>query len=363
MIDNAESKGGSDRQMLSARLRRNRVPINGSRFWRQVCAIVLTVAAPGVISPVFAGEAWELRRPGVTVIVEGDRALADRTLTRVLLAQYTARLVLGWPKDFQPRPVLAVAITDALTRKIFVRPDISGSTFVSASARSGGVLATPALMVISAPLKAIKGHELDTLQYLYGTSLLLEAPTAQWPECARLGFGMIFASAQYTLRSHLFIDGHMVLAAGEWQDLIRPTSEPLDPARFLADDTGRNDELLRDRRGYSCFLFAQMYATGTAELRSAIAEVYAAVGRGAPLEASIPAGLGGTLPEFAKRFHDFGEYHWNRWHELDIVADFSLPDPLATDATAVEPVRLEAILNQLCVKFESCRSASTHAPP
>jgi hypothetical protein len=310
-----------------------------------LCALIVAVQALVTMSPVQAEEAWELRRPGATVVVEGDRALAERTMKRVLLIQETARLVLGRPKDFQPRPVIVFAIGERLTRRVFSSPEAPAGAAIPDRVQRGQMLSTPTVAAIAVPLKNVRGHELDTLQYAYGSMLMREAPTATWPECAQLGFGIMFTAAAYTLPSHLYIGTTMVSPL-----------PPLDPKRFLLAESGDEDQLLRDRRAYSCYLLAHMYAIGSPEVRASIADLYASVGAGAALDTSIPAGLGGTLEQFAGRFHDFAEFRFFHARDLDVTSDLPLPTPLADDASAIEPVRMEALLNQLCGKLGSCRA-------
>jgi hypothetical protein len=324
-----------------------RLHVNASWFARRAAAALLGALALSLAMPAAAGEGWELRRPGITLVVEGDRADADRALARVLLIQDTARLLLGWPTDFKPRPALVFVISEDLTRRVFVAADVPLAALVMARALRGQMLGTPALVATSVPLKPERGHELERLQDIYGGALLGEAPTAAWPECARQGFGMLLNSAEYTTPGHLFIGGQKVAAV----------ASPLEPARAFAPPLDSDTQVVRERRDYACYLLAQRYATGDATLRAAIARLYTNVGAGNSLEAAIPAALGGTLAKFTAQMSDAAEYHADKGHELDIAMDFALPQPLADEATALDAAHLEALVNQFCGKLGSCKAS------
>ena len=299
-----------------------------------------------------AAESWELRRPNVTVIVEGDRTLADRVLQRILLLQATVRQLVSWPGDFQPRSVSVFVPTEALAREVFGRPDGGDPTALEARVLRGQMLNTGALTVIAVPIRADNGHELDALQRLYGYALLAEAPTVAWPDCARTGLANMVAAAEFKGTTHLKIPALHI--AG---------TPPLDPDRFLSVGADEVDPALRERRAFSCYLLDQMYVTGPKEQREAIAQLYTALGTGARLGTAITAPLGGSLAAFTMRFRDFAKGDPFRGHELDIVAELPAPDARVASAAPVEAPRLHGMLEQLCAKLGVCAVVPAPAAP
>lgn len=288
-----------------------------------------------------AREYWRLRRPGATVIVDGDRKFAESALARVLLVQGTARRMLGWPGGFQPRPVLAFIVDEQQVNRTFESDPLTASEHT---------LLTPGLAVVVAPLVSMHRRELEQFQQAYGAMLLRESPTERWPECAHLGFRMVFTAAEYTDRTHLYVGAERVVPY-----------ETLMPDKFLADASSPATMLERDRRGYSCYLLDLMLATGDAGLRGGITQLFTALGAGVSLDAAIPESLGGTLPNFASKYQASLPRLPGDLRRLDVRADLTLPDPLVTEAESLPAERVEAMLKTLCAKLEDCRVAGAAA--
>ena len=293
-------------------------------------AALLLLAAPAL-----GAEYWQMRRPDATIIVEGDRAFAERALARIVLLQETARLLFQWPSDFHPRRVLAFAVDETLLREVFAVDPID---------MNAGALATQGLALVVAPLRPFNRRELEAMQYVYGRILSLEGATATWPECAKLGFGMMFTQAEYTGKSHLYIGASRILP---WN--------PLTPERFVGDEPPSRSQLDADRRGFSCYLLDEMLVTGDSATRAAIGELYQALAAGTPIQSAIPPALGGTLQEFSRRFRTYYDLRNNRLHELDIKADLPLPEPAVSDAEAMPREKVRALLGQVCAKLANCR--------
>jgi hypothetical protein len=297
-------------------------------------AALLLLAAPAL-----GAEFWQMRRPGATIIVEGDRAFAERALGRIVLLQETARILFQWPADLRPRRVLAFAVDERLIREVFAVDPID---------MQAGALATPGLALVVAPLRPLNRRELEAMQYVYGRMLSAEGPTATWPECAQLGFGMMFTQAEYTGKSHLYIGAGRILS---WN--------PLTPERFVGDEAPSGSQLDSDRRGFSCYMLDEMLVTGDSATRVAIGELYQALAAGTPIQSAIPAALGGNLQEFSKRFRAYYDVRSNRLHELDIKAELPLPEPLVSDAEAMPKEKVRALLGQVCAKLAICRGADS----
>jgi hypothetical protein len=298
-----------------------------------VCVVLTGLAL--LAAPATGAEFWEMRRADVTMIVEGERAFAERELTRIVLLQETARILFQWPADFRPRRVLAFAVDEKLLREVFATDPVD---------MRAGALATPGLALVVAPLRPFNRRELEAMQYVYGRMLSAEGETAKWPECAQLGFGMMFMQAEYTARSHLYIGAGGILPF-----------EPLTPERFVGDAPPSGFQLDADRRGFSCYMLDEMLVTGDHDTRAAISELYKALAAGTPIDSAIPAALGGNLKEFSRRFRAYYDARNNRLHKLDIKAELPLPEPVVSDALAMPQEKVRALLGQVCAKLANCR--------
>lgn len=314
---------------------------------RALCGVLWLLTVPGWAGPAAAADDyWQVQQGQVTVVAASSRELAALTAARVLQVQNAARWLFAWPADFQPPPTLVFALNTQLVRDTFERPVPSAATDVGPMAVRGQTLVTPQLTLVMAPLGVERGRELETLQYLYGQALTHEAPTAAWSECPRQGFGMLFAAAEFSGDNHLYVAGAKVRG----YRMMRP-EEFLGAER---SDPATQQEL--DRRGYACYLLSRLMATGTPDLRRAYAGFLTALGSGVPLERAIPAELGGSLPEFSKRYLQFADRISFNPREADIRVE--LPDrlPAAGAPVPVAPARMQMLLGQLCSKLGPCRA-------
>jgi len=295
-----------------------------------------------------AGEDWQVQRGNVTVMASGSADIAARAATRVLQMQYAGRWLFGWSSDFNPSSTLVFALPEAVIRARFVVPDTPASVAVHPGGAVGSVVVTPQMTLLMFPVGTARGHELDALQYLYGQALLRTAPANRWPECPKLGFGMLFAGAEFTGSTHIYLAGDVVRAY-----------RALPPDQFLAADLPVADsQAMLDRRAYACYALARMMAETPNDQRASYGALFQALGTGAALTDAVPAPLGGSLDEFTKRYLQYVDQFQFQPRTHDIRVD--LPDPLPAERSPekVVPERMQAVLAQLCGRIGECRATA-----
>ncbi len=333
-------------------------------------AAVLAAVLSG--APALAADgAWQIRQGNVTVIASGDRQVAARAATRVLQMQNVARWLFGWPAEYRPPPVLAFALTPAQFGASF---EAQPPAVVGRKMMLGETLVTTQMTLLVAPLSSKRNFELDGVQLLYGQALARGPPAQSWPPCARQGMELLFSAASFNASNQFYMAGAFV---SDYRTIDPDTDNgltglarrvdsypPLEPAQFLpADAPVPATALDFDKQAYACYLLSHLVATSPPAARAAFFELFSALGRGTPLEQSVPEALGGSLEEFTSRYLQFAHRHAFSPAEFNLRVEFPEPLPPAGELEPVPAERLVALLSQVCSKLSRCRHAPAAAPP
>lgn len=323
------------------------------------CLLAISLCA---IAHTAAAGYWQIQRPSVTAIVEGDQKTADAVAAMTLRLQSAARRLLSWPEGYREPPVLVFDVNERLIRQMFKPPASPPGAYVDATTGHESWARTPALVIVTVPMGYERGHELRSLQHTYGEALLRGEPSHDWPACAQQGMAQLFSAAELTPPNHFYVTGEAV--AGQlhiW-----------DPEKILLPADGSQEPIPQwtaDERGYSCFLLAFMIASAAPEERAALSAMLTAVGRRTPLAQATQSELRLTLPEFTARYRDFArsvQFIANAPRSPNSVSSqplkvhevrLDLPEeiPAVTDAISISAENVQALMRKVCDRLHNCR--------
>lgn len=320
--------------------------LNVTNAWLGAATLQLAICCTPVGAVRAQPPAWQLQDGNALLIVEGDRSFALHTAERRRQIQATVRWLTGWPDTYRPPQALLFVLQEDTVRRVFSAEPMPYYSGVGPYTPVGAAVALPSLSLIVAPVGSERAIEYGPLQSLYGDLLIGRSPTlTAWPPCPRVGLAGILIAAMYNDRDHLYFGAKRLAAY-----------EGLNPAEFLdpsAPPAARQVDT--DQRGFGCLVLAHWYLTADASQHDAFQQLFAALGSGRPLADAVPEALGGSLAEFTTRYRRYFAQWLFQPRSADlhrVLPDLqgALPEPVPVPAE-----RLDALLQQTCVKLARCR--------
>src|SRR5262249_18313095 len=137
---------------------------------------LLAICLAGFSTVCAAATYWQIQMPTATTVVEGDADTAKAVTATILRQQVAARSLLSWPDSYREPPVLAFVVDEGLLRRAFRFPSDPVRAYTSPTERHGTWGRTPALTVLATAMGYERGHELRSLQHMYGEALVDAEP-------------------------------------------------------------------------------------------------------------------------------------------------------------------------------------------
>jgi hypothetical protein len=336
-------------------------PAPGSgRPTRRCAPCVLAIFFGAAPHAVAAATYWQIQQPHMSVLVEGDIDTAKRVAATTSRLRSAASWLLSWPDGTREPPVLVIVVNERLLRRTFEYHNDPLGPFSDPTTGHESWVRTPSLVVVTAHMGRLKGQELRSLQHAYGEALLRAEPSHDWPACVHVGMSPLFAQADLTPPNRFHLSGEKIFVP----DRFRALDDKIhgvtlwNPERFLVAANAPQERLPdwdRELYAYSCYLLSYMMASAAPEQRMAMERMLTAVGRGAPLDATITSELQQTPAQFAARYREFGNSVQQSpdFHEIWVDIPEQIPD--SPEPIPISAVDVQALLGQLCAKLHNCR--------
>lgn len=243
------------------------------RFWPWLCMLAAICAVQAPVSA--ASVIWQIEDGASTVIVEGDRALALRTMMRVRQMDAAARWMLGGEDSFKARRALIFVVQPATLRRVFTQNVVANAPINDPESVMGASAALPTLSLVVAPFGPERKFEFTLLQGFLGDLVpTFEGKLQGWPPCMKQGIGSMLSFATFEETNHLLIDAKhfatysVIVPRNGMTDPVIREYRILNPAEFL-DPTTPVPASERDIEDHSfaCISLAHWYVTSDGERR------------------------------------------------------------------------------------------------